>query len=119
MNQLNFATLVVDLGFMTLLISQDISMAFYSERENSDNFFSEALISARVSITCHESTMRDPQLYFPSEGSHTQDFYDLKNPSIPAGFEPANLESSDEYDGERENGCVYLLFRPAQHSLNV
>ena len=33
-------------------------------------------------------------LYFPSEGSDTQDFYALKNPSTPAGFELANLGSS-------------------------
>ena len=38
---------VVDnLGFTTLLTSQAISFAFYSERETSDKFCSEALISA-------------------------------------------------------------------------
>ena len=37
---------VVDLGFTTLLTSQVISMAFYSEREKSDKFCSEALILA-------------------------------------------------------------------------
>ena len=37
---------VVDLGFTTLLTSQVISGAFYSERERSDRFCSEALISA-------------------------------------------------------------------------
>ena len=40
---------------------------------------------------CRESMTRDPRLYFPSEGSHTQDFYALKNSSTPAGIEPANL----------------------------
>ena len=37
---------VVDWGFTTLLTSQVISVAFYIEREKSDKFFSEALISA-------------------------------------------------------------------------
>ena len=37
---------VVVLGFTTLLTSQVISVAFYSEREKSDKFSSEALISA-------------------------------------------------------------------------
>ena len=37
---------VVDLGFTTLLTSQVISVAFYSEREKSDKFSSEDLISA-------------------------------------------------------------------------
>ena len=37
---------VVVLGFTTLLTSQVISVAFYSEREKSDKFCSEALISA-------------------------------------------------------------------------
>ena len=37
---------VEDLVFTTLLTSQVISVAFYSEREKSDNFCSEALISA-------------------------------------------------------------------------
>ena len=37
---------VVDLRFTTLLTSQIIRAAFYSEREKSDKFCSEALISA-------------------------------------------------------------------------
>ena len=40
------AVVVDDLDFTTLLTSQVISVAFYSERENSDTFFSEALIAA-------------------------------------------------------------------------
>ena len=69
---------VVVLGFTTLLTSQVISVAFYSKREKSDKFFLEALISALGSFTCRKSTTRDPWLYFPSEGSHIQDFYALK-----------------------------------------
>ena len=37
---------IVDLGFKTLLTSQVISIAFYSEREKSDKFCSEAVIPA-------------------------------------------------------------------------
>ena len=37
---------VVVLGFTTLLTSQVISVAFCSERDKSDEFFSEAIISA-------------------------------------------------------------------------
>ena len=51
---------VVDLGFTTLLTSQVISVAFYSEREKSDKFCSEALISAWGSFKCRKSTTRDP-----------------------------------------------------------
>ena len=97
----NQQKLLVDLGFTTRLTSQVISVAFYSEHEKSDKFCSEALILASGSFTCHKSTSQDPRLYFPSEGSHTQDFYPLKNPSTPAGFEPANLGSSGEYDNHK------------------
>ena len=40
-----YMTAAADLGFTTLLISQVITVAFYSEREKSDKFCSEALIS--------------------------------------------------------------------------
>ena len=40
------AVVVDELGFTTLLTSQVISVAFYSEREKSDKFCSETLISA-------------------------------------------------------------------------
>ena len=41
-----FYRVVVAHGFTTLLTSQVISVTFYSEREKSDEFCSEALISA-------------------------------------------------------------------------
>ena len=75
---------VVDLGFTTLLTSQVISVAFYSEREKSDKFCSEAVISA-CSFTCRKSTL-------------------CKNPSTPVGYEPANLGSSVEYDNHGTTG---------------
>ena len=46
---------------------------------------SEALISAWVSFMCRKSTTQDPQLYFPSKESLTQDFYALKK-SIDSGW---------------------------------
>ena len=53
---------------------------------------------------CCKSMTWDPRLYFPSEGSHTQDFYTLKNPSTPAGIEPMNLGSRGEYDNHWTTG---------------
>ena len=91
---------IVALGFTTLLTSQVISVAFYSEHEKSDKFYSEALISAWGSFTCRKSTTWDLWLHFP----HTQDFYALKNLSTPAGFGPANLGSSGEYDNHGTTG---------------
>ena len=67
-------------------------------------FCSETLISAWGSFICRKPTTRDPRLYFPSEGSRTQDFYALKNPSTSAGFEPANLGSNGEYDNHGNTG---------------
>ena len=89
---------VVDMGFTTLSTSQVISVGFYSEREKSDKFCSEALISAWGSFTCCKSTTRDPRLYFLSDGSHTEYCYALKKSIDPTGFEPANLGSSGECD---------------------
>ena len=60
------AVVVVSLGFTTLLTSQVISVAFYIEREKSDKFCSEAVISASGSFTCRKSTTGDQRLYFPS-----------------------------------------------------
>ena len=60
-----------------------ISVAFYIEREKSEKFWPEALISAWGSFKCRKSTTRDPRLYFPPEGNHTQDFYDLKKSIDP------------------------------------
>ena len=92
-----------------LLTSQVISITFYSEQEKSEKFCSEALISAWGSFTCCKSTTWDPQLYFPSEGSHTQDFYALKNPLTPARSELANLGCSGEYDNHGTTGVDHNL----------
>ena len=86
------------------LTSKVISVASDIEREKSNKFCSEALISAWGSFTYRKSTTRDPRLYFPSEGNHTQDFYALKNPSTPVGIEPAKLGSRGEYDNHWTTG---------------
>ena len=86
------------------LTSQVINVAFYVERKKSDKFCLEALISDWGSFTCRKSTTRDQRLYFPSEESHTQDFYALKNLSTSAGFEPANLGTTGEYDNHWTTG---------------
>ena len=95
---------VVDLAFTTLFISQVISVAFYSEREKSDKFCSEALISAWGSFTCRESTTRDPWLYFPSEGSHTQYVYALKKSIDPGRVCIREPRSGGEYDNHETTG---------------
>jgi hypothetical protein len=47
--------------------------------------------SIQGSFTCRKSTTWDRRLYFPSEGTHAEDFFALKNPTASAEFEPANL----------------------------
>ena len=68
------------------LTSYVISVASDIEREKSDKFCSEALISAWGSFTCRKYTTRDSRLHLPSEGSHAQDFYALKK-SIDPGWD--------------------------------
>ena len=85
--------IVVVSGFTTLLTPQVISVAFYSEREKCQKFCSEALISAWGSFTFRKSTTGDPRLYFPSKGSHTQDFYALKTHRPRPGLNPRTSDS--------------------------
>ena len=95
---------VVDLGFTTPLTSQVISVAFYSEREKTDKFCAEALISARGSITC--LNLRHGTHGFTSLPKEVilRIFTILKNPSTPAGFELANRRSSGKYDNHGNTG---------------
>ena len=88
----------VDLGFTTLLTSQVISVVLYIEREKSGKFCSEAPISAWGSFTCRKSTTRDPGFTSLLKEVILRIFTIWKNPSTPAGFEPANLASNGEYD---------------------
>ena len=89
---------VVDSGFATLLTSQVISVAFYSERENYDKFCSEALILAWGSFTCRKSMTRDPGFISLLKEVILRIFMLWKTPLTPARFEPTNLGSSGEYD---------------------
>ena len=66
------------LGFMTLFNSLCHQHRFRHRPWKVQQICSEALISAWGSFTYHKSTTQDPRLYFPSEGSHTQNFYALK-----------------------------------------
>ena len=85
------------------LTSQVISITFYIERKKCDKFCSEALISAWGSFPCLKPTIRDQRLYFASEGSHTQDFYALENPSTPARFGSVNrLHNLKRFPGKAE-----------------
>ena len=43
------------------------------------------------SFICSKSTTWDKRFYFPSVGRLAEDFFALKNPTVSAGFEPANL----------------------------
>ena len=97
-NTLSVCTICYCWVLRRFLTSQVISVASDIEREKSDKFCWEALILAWGSFTCHKSTTRDPRIYFPSKGSYTQEFYTLKNPLTPAGFEPANLGYRCEYE---------------------
>ena len=75
-------------GHVCSITSQVISVAFYIEREKTDKFCSEALISAWGYFMCSKSTTRKQWLYFPSKGSHTQNFYALKIHRPRSGLNP-------------------------------
>ena len=59
------------LGFTTLLNILGHQRHF---RHRAWKFCSETLILAWGSFMCRKSTTQDPWLYFPSKGSHTQEF---------------------------------------------
>ena len=47
------------------------------------------------SFTCRKVTTWDRRLYFPSERGVAEDIFRPKNPTVSAGFEPANLGTKD------------------------
>ena len=102
--------LLLSLGFTKLFNILGHQRRF-QRLEKSDKFCPEALISASGSFTCRKSTTRDPRLYFPSEGSHTQDFYALKKIHRPRPG--LNLGSRGEYDNHWTTGvdgdCFWLM----------
>ena len=57
--------------------------------------------SIQESFTCRKSTTWDRRLYFPSEGRRAEDFFALKNPTVSAGFEPANLGTKGQHATSR------------------
>ena len=74
--------IVVDFGFTTLLTSQVISLAFCSEREKSDKFYSGAV------------NLRHGTLGFTSLPN---DFFALKKSIDPGQVEPANFGLNGDY----------------------
>jgi hypothetical protein len=50
-----------------------------------------------TSFACLKSATWDRRLYFPSEGRRAEDFFALKNPTVSAGFEPANLGTRGQH----------------------
>ena len=78
---------VVDLSFTTLLTSQVICVAFYSEREKSDKFCSETF---RLEVLLRAVNLRHVThgfTFLPKEVI-LRIFKLWKNPSTPTGFEP-------------------------------
>jgi hypothetical protein len=45
--------------------------------------------------------------YFPFEGRRDEDFFALKNPTISAGFEPANLGTKGQQGISRPPKLLY------------
>ena len=66
------------LGFTTLLNILGHQRRFRHRAWKVRQILLRGSNSAWGYFTCRKSTTRDPRLYFPSEGSHTQDFYALK-----------------------------------------
>ena len=90
-----------DLGFTALLTSQVIRVSFYSECEKSDKFCSEVLIAAWGSFTCRKSRQGTHGFTSLPKEVILRIFKLSKNPSTPAGTEPANLGSSGKYDNHQ------------------
>ena len=98
-------------------ISWVISVASDIEREKSDKFCSEDLISAWGSFTCRKCTTRDPRLYFPSEGSHTQDF--LRSEKINQSRPGSNPGTSDPEASMITTGPPGSTYLPVPYTLKV
>jgi hypothetical protein len=49
-------------------------------------------------LTSRKAATWDRQIYFPSEGRHSEEFFALKNPTASAGFEPANPQTTEAAD---------------------
>jgi hypothetical protein len=50
-----------------------------------------------------------PKIYFPSEGRRAGDFFALKNPTLSAGFEPANLGTRGQHASSRPSKPLFVL----------
>ena len=68
-------------------------------------------------FTCLKSMTWDKWLYFPSEGRRTEDFFALKNPTVSAGFEPANLGTKGQHATSRPPKPLFCLLSPSRVKL--
>ena len=96
--------IVLIVGFTTLFNILGHQRHSDIEREKSDKFCSEALISAWGSITCRKCTIPDQRLYFHSKGSHTQVFYALKKSIDPDRDRTREPGSRGKYDNHLITG---------------
>jgi len=62
-------------------------------------------------FTCRKSATWDRRLYFPSEGRRAEDFFALKNPTVSAGFEPANLGTKGQHATSRPPKPISKWYR--------
>ena len=71
-------------------------------------------LNIQRSFTCRKSTTWVKRLYFPSEGRRAEGFFSLKNPTVSAGFEPANLCTKGRHATSRPpkplSKCLYINF---------
>ena len=52
----------------------------------------------------------DRQVYFSSEGRRAEDFFALKNPTVSAGFEPANLGTKGQHATPRPPKLISSVY---------
>ena len=72
------------------------------------------------SFKCRNFTIWDRRLYFPSEGRRIEDFFALKNPTVSAGFEPANLGTKGQQTTEAAPLIkLHLIKRNIEFLINV
>ena len=74
-------------------------------------------VTFRDLLYASKSTTWGKRLYFPSEGRRAEDFFNVKNPTASAGFEPPNLGTKGQHATSRapkplfetRSDCFYKL----------
>ena len=98
----------------TLVVKEETTWARNGRRILSEN--ARLPRNIQGSFTCRKSTTWVKRLYFTSEGRRAEDFFALKNPTVSAGFEPANLGTKGQHATSRlpkplllgKYGCIFL-----------